>query len=44
MNHYYIQTYRINDGDIYVVGITSSGEAGIIKHFDLNPYGISEIK
>lgn len=43
-HNYYIQTYRINDGDVYVVGITSSGEAGIIKHFGFNPYGISEIK
>ena len=43
-HNYYIQTYRINCEDIYVIGITSSGEANIIKHFGFNPYGISEIK
>ena len=41
-HNYYIQTYRINDEDIYVVGIKSSGEVEIIKHFIFNPYGISE--
>lgn len=43
-HNYYIQIYRINDEDIYVIGITSSGEANIIKHFGFNPYGIYEIK
>lgn len=43
-HNYYIQTYRINDGDIYVIGITSSGEANIIKHFGFDPYGICDIK
>lgn len=42
--NYYIQTYKINDEDIYVIGITSSGEANIIKHFGFDPYGINEIK
>lgn len=43
-HNYYIQTYKINDDDIYVIGITSSGEANIIKHFGFNPYGISDIR
>ena len=42
-HNYYIQSYRINDLDVYVIGITSTGEAKIIKHFGFNPYGISEI-
>lgn len=42
-HNYYIQTYRINDLDIYVIGITSTGEAKIVKHFGFNPYGISDI-
>lgn len=43
-HNYYIQAYRINYEEIYVVGITSTGEAQIIKHFGFNPYGIKEIK
>lgn len=38
-HNYYIQAYRINNEDIYVIGITSSGEVSIIKHFGFNPYG-----
>lgn len=30
---YYIQTYYINDSDVYVVGVSATGEAKIIKHF-----------
>lgn len=43
-HNYYIQAYRINNEDIYVIGITSSGEVSIIKHFGSNPYGIDDIK
>lgn len=30
---YYIQTYCVNDSDVYVVGVSATGEAKIIKHF-----------
>lgn len=42
-HNYYIQTYRINDEDVYVIGIKSTGEVNIIKHFGFNPYGITEV-
>lgn len=42
-HNYYIQTYRINDLNIYVIGITSTGEAKIVKYFGFNPYDISDI-
>lgn len=42
--NYYIQTYRVNNEDIYVIGIKSTGEVKIIKHFGFNPYGIIEVK
>lgn len=42
--NYYIQTYRVNGEDVYVVGVTSTGEASIIKHFGFDPYGICDIK
>ena len=32
---YYIQTYTINNQDVYVVGVTSNGKTEIIKHFKL---------
>lgn len=40
--NYYIQVYRINGDDIYVIGIRSDGEVKTIKHFSLNSYGITE--
>ena len=43
-HNYYIQTYRINGEDIYVMGIKSTGEVEIIKHFGFNPYGIIEVE
>lgn len=43
-HNFYIQTYRVNDEEIYVVGIKSTGEAEIIKHFGFNQYGITEVK
>ena len=43
-HNYYIQAYRINDEEVYVVGVTSTGNADIIKHFGFNPYGIWDIK
>lgn len=43
-HNYYIQTYQINGKDIYVVGIKSTGETEIIKHFCFNPYGIMEVE
>ena len=43
-HNYYIQAYRINDEEVYVVGVTSTGNADIIKHFGFNPYGIRDIK
>ena len=43
-HNYYILTYRVNGEDVYVVGVTSTGEANIIKHFGFNPYGITDIK
>lgn len=42
--NYYIQTYRVNDDDIYVIGIKSIGEAKIIKHFWYNLNGFTELK
>lgn len=43
-HNYYIQTYRINGEDVYVIGIKSNGEVNLIKHFGFNPYGITDIK
>lgn len=43
-HNYYIQSYRINDMEVYVVGIQSNGKAEIIKHFGYNPYGVWEVK
>lgn len=43
-HNYYIQAYYVNKEDVYVVGVTSTGNAEIIKHFGFNPYGITEIK
>ena len=43
-HNYYIQAYRVNGLDIYVVGIKSNGEAEIIKHFEFNPYGVTEVE
>jgi len=43
-HNYYIQAYRVNDEDVYVIGIKSTGEAEIIKHFGFNPYGIMEVE
>ena len=42
-HNYYIQTYRVNYEDIYVIGIKSTGEVELIKHFGFNPYGIIEV-
>lgn len=42
--NYYIQTYRVNDDDIFVIGIKSTGEAKIIKHFWYNYNGLTELK
>ena len=41
-HNYYIQAYRVNGEDVYVMGIKSTGEVRIIKHFGFNPYGIME--
>ena len=43
-HNYYIQTYRINDDEIYVVGITSEGKANVIKHFGYSRYRIKDVK
>lgn len=43
-HNYYIQTYCVNDDDIYIIGIKSTGETNIIKHFSYNLHGIDEIK
>lgn len=43
-HNYYIQSYRINDMEVYVVGIQSNGKAEIIKHFGYNPYGVWEVE
>lgn len=43
-HNYYIQAYRINDKEVYVVGVTSTGNANIIKHFGFSLYGIRDIK
>ena len=40
--NYYIQSYCINNSDVYVIGIKSTGEVKIIKHFVLNNHGIEE--
>ena len=32
-HNYYIQTYQVNDEDIYVMGIKSTGDVKVIKHF-----------
>ena len=42
-HNYYIQVYRVNGEDVYVIGIKSTGEVRIVKHFGFNPYGIMEI-
>lgn len=43
-HNYYIQIYQINDENIYVVGIKSTGETKIIKHFGLGLHGYIEVK
>lgn len=40
--NYYIQSYCINNSDVYVIGVKSTGEVKIIKHFVLNNHGIEE--
>ena len=40
--NYYIQSYCINNSDVYVIGIKSTGEVKIIKHFVFNYHGIEE--
>lgn len=42
-HNYYIQSYCINNSDVYVIGIKSTGEVKIIKHFVLSLHGIEEI-
>lgn len=42
--NYYIQSYCINNSDVYVIGIKSTGEVKIIKHFVFNYHGIEEKK
>ena len=32
-HNYYIQTYQVNDEEIYVMGIKSTGDVKVIKHF-----------
>lgn len=43
-HRYYVFSYRLDNYDTVVLGITSSGEIKIIKAFEFNPYGITEIK
>ena len=43
-HNYYIQTYCINNNDVYVIGVKSSGKAEIIKHFCYDLNGLVEIK
>lgn len=40
--NYYIQSYCINNSDIYVIGIKSTGEVKVIKHFIFSIHGIEE--
>lgn len=40
--NYYIQSYCINNTDVYVIGIKSTGEVKIIKHFVFSMHGIEE--
>ncbi len=40
---YYVQTFKVNDEKTYIIGIKSTGIAEVIKCFDYNPYGITEI-
>lgn len=42
-HNYYIQTYQVNDDNIYVVGIKSTGETKILKHFSFSLYGFIEV-
>jgi len=43
-HNYYIQSFKINDSKIYIIGIKSSGETQLIKCFEFgNPYGLSEV-
>ena len=43
-HNYYIQTYKVNNEDIFIIGITSAGDVNLIKHFGYNPYGIYDIQ
>ena len=43
-HNYYIQTYCINNNDVYVIGVKSTGKAEIIKHFCYDLNGLVEIK
>lgn len=42
-HNYYIQTYCTNENRI-ILGIRSDGEVLLIKEFELNSYGLTEIK
>ena len=43
-HNYYIQTYLVNDENIYVMGVKSTGETNILKHFGFSLYGFIEVK
>lgn len=41
-HNYYIQSYRVNDMETFVIGITSNGKVELIKRFAYSPYGVME--
>ena len=43
-HNYYLQTYKINDENVYVVGIESTGAGKILKYFRISPFGIIDNK
>lgn len=43
-HNYYIQIYQVNDDNIYIVGIKSTGETKILQHFGFSLYGFIEDK
>ena len=43
-HRYYVLSYRLDNLDTVVLGITSFGEINVVKAFAFNPYGITEIQ
>ncbi len=43
-HRYYVLSYRLDNLDTVILGVQSSGEISVIKAFEFNPYGITEMQ